>query len=239
MVRHGIRHGAENRYGVVLLLILLTYSLSVANLGPTGTSIALILEFALLWVVFTVSESPRAQRIAAWGGAVGSAVVLVSWAATRQVVDTSMVEEALFVLSVLLYLIAPVVILRHLVQRHVVDYRSLLGAVCAYLLIGMMFGFLYRAIGELQTSPPFFGTAGQGQTSDTMFFSFTTLTTTGYGNLVPAANPGQSIALAEAITGQLFLILAFTKVVSSWRRPVRGPAAGTVGSVDAGESGRA
>ena len=41
-----------------------------------------------------------------------------------------------------------------------------------------------------------------------LFFSFTTLTTTGYGNLVPAQNPGQTLAVSEMILGQLFLITA-------------------------------
>jgi hypothetical protein len=50
-----------------------------------------------------------------------------------------------------------------------------------------------------------------------LFFSFTTLTTTGYGNLVPAANPGQTVAVAEMLLGQLFLITAFGKVVSAWQ----------------------
>jgi Ion channel len=44
-----------------------------------------------------------------------------------------------------------------------------------------------------------------------------TLTTTGYGNLVPADNPGQSLAVLEALLGQLFLVTAVGKVVSAWR----------------------
>jgi hypothetical protein len=47
------------------------------------------------------------------------------------------------------------------------------------------------------------------------------LTTTGYGNLVPAANPGQTFAVLEMLTGQLFLVTAVAKVVSTWR-PAQG-----------------
>jgi hypothetical protein len=53
--------------------------------------------------------------------------------------------------------------------------------------------------------------------SEDVFFSFTTLTTTGYGNLVPAGQPGQSLAVMEMIIGQLFLITAVGKIVSAWR----------------------
>jgi Ion channel len=59
--------------------------------------------------------------------------------------------------------------------------------------------------------------AGEGSFSQDLFFSFTTLTTTGYGNLVPAANPGQTVAVLEMLTGQLFLVTAVAKVVSTWR----------------------
>jgi voltage-gated potassium channel Kch len=50
-----------------------------------------------------------------------------------------------------------------------------------------------------------------------LYFSFTTLTTTGYGNLVPTTNPGQSLAVPEMLIGQLFLVTAVAKVVTIWR----------------------
>ena len=80
----------------------------------------------------------------------------------------------------------------------------------------MMFAFTYRAVGELQNGP-FFGTGGDGTTADDLFFSFVTLTTTGYGDLVPAANPGQTLAVIEAVAGQLVLVTAVARVVTAWR----------------------
>jgi hypothetical protein len=50
-----------------------------------------------------------------------------------------------------------------------------------------------------------------------LFFSFTTLSTTGYGNLIPATNPGQTFAVTEMVLGQLFLITAVGKIVTEWR----------------------
>ena len=47
------------------------------------------------------------------------------------------------------------------------------------------------------------------------------MTTVGYGNLVPAANPGQTFAVLEALTGQLFLVVAVGKIISSMPRPRR------------------
>ncbi len=92
----------------------------------------------------------------------------------------------------------------------------MLGAVAAYLLIGMFFAFAYRWLGDVQ-SAPFFGTAGDGTLADDLFFSFTTMTTIGFGSLVPADNPGQTFAVAEGLIGQLFLVVAVAKVINSWQ----------------------
>jgi hypothetical protein len=119
--------------------------------------------------------------------------------------------------SCLLYLIAPLSIVWHLVLRRVVDGVTLVGAIDAYLMAGMFFAFLYHSLGLTQQLPPFFGSQGHGTFPQDLFFSFTTLTTTGYGNLVPAANPGQTFAVLEMVVGQLFLVTAVGKVVSTWR----------------------
>ena len=80
----------------------------------------------------------------------------------------------------------------------------------------MAFAFTYRYLGAVQTRRSS-GASGIGSLSDDLFFSFVTLTTTGYGNLVPAANPGQSLAVFEALLGQLFLVTAVGKIVTAWR----------------------
>ena len=115
----------------------------------------------------------------------------------------------------MLYLIAPVVVVRHLIGRSVVDRETFLGVIAAYLLIGMFFAFVYRVVGVVEPDP-FFGAGGEANPAQALFFSFTTYSTTGYGNLVPAGSLGQTLAVSEMIIGQLFLITALGKVVSVW-----------------------
>jgi Ion channel len=130
----------------------------------------------------------------------------------------------IFTVCCLLYFIAPFSIVRHLILRAEINTETLLGAIAAYLLIGMFFAFAYKAAGEFG-SVPFFGPAGKGTLSQDLFFSFVTITTVGYGNLVPAANPGQTFAVAEAVAGQLFLVVAVGKIISSM--PSRGGRSGS------------
>ncbi len=201
-----------NSYGFVLLLIVVTYLLATSSSGRFGPSAVLSVQIVTVWLALRTSRARRPVRAAAF--------VLMAYAAVAGIAGALTVDNSqaawLFLASGLLYLIAPISIVRHLASRTGVDQETMLGAIAAYLLMGMAFAFAYRTIAALQAGP-FFGAEGDGTTSQTLFFSFTTLTTTGYGNLVPADNPGQTIAVMEMILGQLFLITALGKIVSAWR----------------------
>ena len=62
-----------------------------------------------------------------------------------------------------------------------------------------------------------FFSGGEPGHGDFIFFSFTTLTTTGYGNLVPDGQPGRMFAGLEMLLGQIFLVTLIAGLVSLWR----------------------
>jgi len=96
-----------------------------------------------------------------------------------------------------------------------VDLEVVLGALCAYLYIGSYFAFLYHTIATVSASP-FFAQPGADDMLNYVYFSFVTLTTTGYGDLSPAYGPGRMIAVIEAIIGQLYLVSVVAIVVSAF-----------------------
>ena len=206
-------------YGVVLGLIALTYVASVSLTSSTAwTAVVLVLQVVVVMIVLRVSHARRVVRL------IGDITVVTALAAAIAALITKPESHAgsvgqsptlilLLVVSAVLYGVAPVSILRHQLTRPTIDAQTLLAAIAAYLMIGMFFAFSYRAIAEVQTTP-FFGSNGVGSVSDDLFFSFVTLTTTGYGNLVPVQNPGQTFAVVEAIVGQLFLVTAVAKIVN-------------------------
>jgi hypothetical protein len=213
---------SPDSYGLVLLLILITYALSAALTASWATSVVLAVQIATVWVTLRASQARRPVRAAADVALAAAALAAVTNLFLQdQMGHGTIVSWA----SGVLYLIAPLSIVRHLVVRRIVDVQTLLGTIAAYLMVGMFFAFLYHALGLSQTQPPFFGSQGAGTFSQDLFFSFTTLTTTGYGNLVPSGNPGQTFAVLEMLIGQLFLVTAVAKVVSAWR-----PAQGREGS---------
>ena len=202
-------------YGGVVVAILLTYVLSINLTNPWGQSVIIVAQIATVLAILRISRAPRPIRVAA----AASLSVAIAAAILALFLHRSVADTFLPAVSSLLYLIAPISVLRHLMRRTVVDEETVLGAVAAYLLIGMFFAFVYRTAGANEATA-FFGAQGDGTFAQDLFFSFTTLTTTGYGNLVPATNPGQSFALAEMLIGQLFLVTAVAKVINSYQ-PVK------------------
>jgi hypothetical protein len=200
-------------YGFMLLLVMATYTVSVSVTQTWAGSIVLTVQLATVWFTLRTSQArPGVRRVADIVLCLAAAAAVLSFFVHQSDAE----RGAVFVVCSVLYLIAPFSIVRHLMLRRDIDTETLLGAITAYLLIGMFFAFTYKAAGALG-SVPFFGSAGKGSLSQDLFFSFVTMTTVGYGNLVPAANPGQSLAVLEALIGQLFLVVAVGKIISSYR----------------------
>ena len=213
---------SADSYGLVLLLVVVTYMVSVSVTQAWAGSVVLTVQLSTVWLTLRTSQARRLARLVA--------DIVLCLAAVVAVVSLFVHRPGwelggIFTVCCLLYLIAPFSIVRHLILRREIDTETLLGAIAAYLLIGMFFAFAYKAAGEFG-SVPFFGSAGPGTLSQDLFFSFVTMTTVGYGNLVPAANPGQTFAVLEALVGQLFLVVAVGKIISSLQ-PRRGGRSGS------------
>lgn len=203
---------SPDSYGLVLLLILFTYVFSVIVTAQWAASLVVTVQIATVWVALRVSQARRNVRRAASVLLLISALVVVL---NLFAGETAWDRGGVSLVSSLLYLVAPFSIARHLLFRRQVDRETVLGAIDIYLLIGMLFAFIYRFLSVAQPGS-FFGAGGSGTIPQVLFFSFTTLTTTGYGNLVPAANPGQSFAVLEMLVGQLFLVTAVAKVINAF-----------------------
>lgn len=119
-----------------------------------------------------------------------------------------------------LLLVTPAIVVYRLARRPKVTLDTVAGALAAYIQIGLFFATLYR-LDDLIESTPFFTTVPQATMMDFQFFSFVTLTTLGYGNLVPATDVGQSLAMLEAVLGQVFLVTVVALAVSNLGATVR------------------
>ena len=202
-----------NAFGLVLLLVLATYVLGSLTTFKNWTGVLTTLVAAAAAVVALGGAGVRPLVLRAAAMLAVAAVVL---AALAEIVgDIHLLGASSFVLVILL-LLAAGAILRAVLEETEVGFRTILGAISVYTILGLLFTFLYAALDRVQ-STPFFGSGVSLKSGDILFFSFTTLTTTGYGNLVPAGQPGRMFAGLEMLMGQIFLVTLVAGLVSLWR----------------------
>ena len=198
-------------FGVVFLLLLATYVLMAASPPHAWARvITVVLEGLTLLVTLVAARSGRVLfRIA-------SVVVLfaiVTALASLAVNSSPDATGWFFALNVLLVAAAPVAIATSLYQRAIVDIRTVMGAICIYLLIGTMYAFLYASIG-LIGSQPFFAQPHSARLPIYLYFSYVTQTTVGYGDYTAATDLGRALATSEALLGQLYLVTVIAVLVS-------------------------
>ncbi len=106
------------------------------------------------------------------------------------------------------------------VDQEEVNEQSVTGAVCVYLLIGILFASVFGTLAYLGTGP-FFAQGMDGSPSLRLYFSYVTLATLGYGDYTPAGNLGHTFAVFEALLGQLYLVTVVAVLVSKLGRRER------------------
>ena len=206
---HGFSR-AEYRFGLVLILLLALFVLLM-----TGTTskwarpITVALTGAtLLAALIAADVSPRLRRLAVL-------LALAAFVAALSLVwfGSSTGDGVTGLLGAALVVVAPVAIARSLFRRRVIDVRTVLAALCIYVLIGMLWAFIYIAIGNFASSP-FFAQHVTATSADYLYFSFVTYLTVGYGDLTAAGNLGRACAVIEALMGQIYLVTIVALLVS-------------------------
>jgi Ion channel len=205
-------------YGLVLVLILVTFVVTL-TLPPEGWGgrVAAIAVAGLTAVIALTSSNVRVGRVRV---ATAAVVIAVVAAALAKAVSSNGLLGVAFIIDALLLTLAAVTILRRVVLAPDVDFQTILGAISVFTLLGLLFGYLFLALGRLKGGEVFAGVP-HAAARDYVFFSYTTLTTTGYGNLVPAGDIGQILAVLEMLTGQFFLVTLVAGLVSLWRPGAR------------------
>lgn len=212
------RSPKKNRpaYGLVLLLVFATYvATMITDNRGWGSLIVIGLQSATLVITLYTSRVKRFWRMIGVMFALLS-LILPSIATILHLGDGS--DKARSVANGLLFYITPLAILANVARQRVITWQTILGALAVYLLIGMAFGYIYAAADRIATQQLFTGIT-RGTSSDYQFFSFTTLTTTGYGNIVPITALGRTLATTEALFGQIFLVIVVARLVSLWQNP--------------------
>lgn len=210
----GIR---RQRFALVMVLSLGTVLLTIATPQADGTrAVALFLQgLALIVAIVAARDHERLRQQTA-------ILLMVALLSACALAGLGVLTDDVRVLASLSIAIAtPAVMVRGLVrllrERGVV-LQAVFGALALYLQIGLIFAFAAAGVGSAQGTP-FFGGDDPQSISEFVYFSFTTMSTTGYGDLTPATSLGRSLAVLEMLIGQIYLVTVVGLLVGNIGRP--------------------
>ena len=217
-----LRAEVPDRYGLVFALLLASFlTAPVLSTRPSRAVTTILFAAALILALRFARLPPLRVRYLRWILVAGSVAVavLVVVVPSRLIVGLC----SLWVAGIVLFTVYVVVgrVLRH----RVVTMHTIFGALSAYLLIGFAFTALFTATAAL-TTQPLFANGDQADSDAIQYFAFITLTTTGYGDLTPAGQPGRSLAVMDALFGQIFLVTLVARLVSVFGTARQPPARG-------------
>jgi hypothetical protein len=219
----------KHSYGIVFGLVLLSFLVQAS--APDGDLARLViiwLQAATLVAAVRIARSPHWPiRAASWLAALIAIAAPIMW-----IVNGSIPDGVTAIATALLVGVAPLVIAGGLVRdmraAGAVTLEALTGVLSIYVLAGMFFSFVYAAVNTIGDES-FFVEVANPNRATFLYYSFTTLTTTGFGDFTAATDLGRTLSVVEALTGQIYLVTIVALIVSNLRPRRRIDAAAPAG----------
>jgi hypothetical protein len=190
-----------------------------------------ILQTIMVVAVFLgVFEERRNRLVALWLGIVTGAVGWTNYALPPQYHVASDVAEHTLRMVFVGY--AAIVILGDIFRKKLVRGDDVLGAACGYLLASGAWASLFLVCellspGSFSVGTPIAGQLGTSEGALAVFeyFSLSTLTAVGYGDITPVRGPATVVAMLETVFGQFYIAVVVARLVgirlAQWERPSR------------------
>ncbi|MGD9302444.1 MAG: ion channel [Desulfobacterales bacterium] len=202
---HWLQSYSQNRFLIILVLSLLTIVLApfLDDFIQTRILMDILLTAIFLAIIFAI-RTQRSHLIIA--SILVLPLIISTW--SIYIYESTHLGLATRIFGALFFGYAVVIILQIIARSTEITKETLYAAVVAYLLIALMWAFLYMVL-ELAI-PGSFSLPDGSQRLETMrfeYFSFVTITTLGYGDIVPLTNKASALALLEALIGQIYLVV--------------------------------
>lgn len=216
-------HGQSHRFSILLGLILLfmvAWPLSSLSVHPV---VAQILGSGLLLAIL-ISAVMATGSGARWRlilSIMGVAIVLLNLA--TYATDATMFEITFYVLTLVFLGIVATLTIKHLIRSRRPDYDTLAAALCAYAVVVLFWASAYSLVETLQSgSFTYSGDVadvpqamhfGFGDSMMSIYYSFVTITTLGYGDVLPVTALARMLAALQAFFGQAFVAILVARLV--------------------------
>jgi hypothetical protein len=207
---------ASHRYGIVLALALASVVFFIVTPDrPLSRAIGLLLTTAMLLVAVVTGRGGAVMRdstaTAAGLVALGVAIAIAAEGLSQWI------GSALGILLVVGTIAELVVGLMRLLRTRGVRVQAVAGALAVYLLLGLLFSLLVT-VGAHVGHGDYFAQGTDGSQSQHVYYAFTTMTTTGYGDLTPTGSYGRAVAVVAMLIGQIYLVTVIALLVGNLRR---------------------
>jgi hypothetical protein len=215
-MRIGPGQEAGYRYGVVLLIAFLAIC-TLTLLPDSDATRAVGLSFITAMLVVAVVTGRGGKVMRGWATA---AVILLGAAAAVAVVAEDLPTwvgsaiGAALVTGTIAELVGGLV---RLLRDRGVTVQAVSGALAIYLLLGLFFSLVVSAAAHAG-SGDYFAQGTDGTESEHVYYVFTTMTTTGYGDLTPAHAFGRTVSVVAMLVGQIYLVTVIAMLVGNLRR---------------------
>jgi len=200
------------RYAILFYTLLFTLVASplVAALEWSGTLIDLFLGANLLAAALPAAAGSYRR--------IFLAAIIIAWLARWVMawLDHPSLAALIFGFWTVIALCAAATALRFAMGAQQVDSGHLYAALSAYLLVGVFFGLFYWVIEQI--APGTFNVSDGLSRTSAIYFSFVTLATLGYGDIVPRTGVARGLAILEGVGGQLFLAVLVARLLSLYSR---------------------
>ncbi len=184
----------------------------IAKADETGRIISGI--FFSLLIISGVASVANERKYKIFIVVFASLAFLSKWFATLLHSDKQIFGD---LFSILYFVLLGFVISKHIFSNRNINIHRIMGSVILYLIIGMVFAYIYSII-EMFANGSFLMTGrkpDETYESKFVYYSFITLTTTGYGDITPVRTIARSITIIEALIGQLFPAILIARLVSA------------------------
>jgi len=210
---HFASRRASHSFGYVLLAIGVAFVFAATAPDATwSTSTLVLLESGTMIIALWTSGIAKAGSVLNIGFlclAVGLATADLIWGGPT-------LTGVLGIVSALLVIGIVGVIAGSVIIQGEINAQSVIGALCVYLLLGLVFMYVYGAIAALGNDA-FFSSGTDGTRSLRLYFSYVTLATVGYGDYTAKSDLGHTISIVEALLGQIYLVTIVALLVARMR----------------------
>jgi hypothetical protein len=198
-------------YGQVVLFVLLPF-LGASEEGRIGINL-----FNLVIMITAVTAMGRSRL--AMATALLLALPALALAATGIVLGEPLYLVVSWGFTSGVYVLALISLMRYIFSVEEMTTDKLYGAASAYLLLGVLWAYMYALLERVY--PGSFAIGGaptrEANLADLLYFSFTTFTTTGFGDIVPVLRHAQMLVILEQVTGVLFVAILIARLTGIYQ----------------------